>query len=326
MGKEAKTLQNERVVLSSDVKNLLKKLKRNELLEIAELKSINIPNDWSNQLIVELLSLNVTSADIQRNETKSVKSVKKIKGAPIIIIKDLVKKFEDVTAVANLYLEICEGELFSLLGPNGAGKTTTINILTGIIKPTSGTAQITDFDVTKNPDEVKKIIGVCPQEAAFFPFLNARENVELIGNLHSMSKKKIEERTDNFLKLLGLTETSKRRAGGYSGGMLRKLNLMMALINDPKIAFLDEPTVGMDARARRNTWEFIGSLRDQNKTIILTTHYIEEAETLSDRVGIMDYGKMIDVGTPEELKKKYNAKNLEQVFLNITGRRITEGL
>jgi len=312
--------------LTSDVNNLLKGLNRKELLKIANQKKISIPNNWSKQLIEELLSLNITLDDIQTNKTKLVKTKKISEGSPIIVIKDLVKKFEDVTAVNNLNLEIGEGELFSLLGPNGAGKTTTVNILTGIIKPTSGNALIAGFDVTKNPDEVKKIIGVCPQEAAVFSFLNARENIELFGNLHSVSKKEIEECTDRFLKLLGLTDASKRKAGGYSGGMLRKLNLMMALINDPKIAFLDEPTVGMDARARRKTWEFIGSLKSENKTIILTTHYIEEAEALSDRVGIIDYGKLVELGTPKELKERYNAKNLEEVFLNITGRRIVEGL
>ena len=312
--------------MTSDVTNLLKGLNRKELLEITNLKKISIPNNWSRELIIELLSLNITLDDIQTNKAKPIKTKKISEGAPIIVMKDLVKNFEDVTAVENLNLVINEGELFSLLGPNGAGKTTTVNILTGIIKPTSGNALIAGFDVTKNPDEVKKIIGVCPQEAAVFSFLNARENIELFGNLHSVSKKEIEERTDRFLKLLGLTEASKRKAGGYSGGMRRKLNLMMALINNPKIAFLDEPTVGMDARARRNTWEFIGSLKSENKTIILTTHYIEEAEALSDRVGIIDYGKLVELGTPKELKEKYDAKNLEEVFLNITGRRIVDGL
>ena len=312
--------------MTSDITIRLKELTIKELLELARLKRINIPNKWSKQLIVELLSLNVALDDLQKKNTKSFKANKTSEGIPIIIINNLVKKFQDVIAVDNFNLEIKEGELFSLLGPNGAGKTTTINILTGLIKPSSGNTLIAGFDVTKNPDEVKKIIGVCPQDAAVFPFLNARENVEIFGNLHSISKNKIEERTDNFLKLLGLTDVSKRKAGGYSGGMLRKLNLMMALINDPKIAFLDEPTVGMDARARRSTWEFIGSLKNENKTIILTTHYIEEAEALSDRVGIIDYGKLVELGTPEELKEKYKAKNLEQVFLNITGRRIMEGI
>ena len=312
--------------MTSDVKNLLEELNKKELLEIADLKRISIPNNWSKQLIVELLSLNVSIDYIQKNKIKPVKSKRISENPPIIIINDLVKKFGDVTAVDHLNLEIGEGELFSLLGPNGAGKTTTVNILNGIIKPTSGNAIIAGFDVTKNLEEVKKIIGVCPQEASVFSFLTARENVELFGNLHSLSKREIEERTTRFLKLLGLTDASKRKAGGFSGGMLRKLNLMMALINDPKIAFLDEPTVGMDARARRNTWEFIGSLKGENKTIILTTHYIEEAEALSDRVGIIDYGKLVELGTPKELMERYDAKNLEQVFLNITGRRILEGM
>ena len=297
---------------------------KKELFELAGQKGITVPVEWSEQLLVDLLSLNVSVNDINKQKTLHYKI--KPRGSPILETKDLVKKFDEITAVDKLNLEIMEGELFSLLGPNGAGKTTTINILTGIMKPTNGTATIAGFDVTENMNEIKKLIGVCPQEAAVFQFLNAKENIELIGNLHSLSKKEIEERTTDFLELLGLTEASQRKAGGYSGGMLRKLNLMMALINDPKIAFLDEPTVGMDARSRRNTWEFIGSLKGQNKTIILTTHYIEEAETLSDRVGIIDYGKLIEIGTPEELKNKYSAKNLEQVFLNITGRRITEGL
>jgi ABC-2 type transport system ATP-binding protein len=243
-----------------------------------------------------------------------------------IIIKDLVKQFEDVTAVDEVNLEIKQGELFSLLGPNGAGKTTTINILCGILKPTKGTAIIGGYDVKKNLKEVKALIGVCPQEAAVFKFLNARENIELFGSLHAIPKKELKERTDTFLESLDLTEASKRKANGYSGGMLRKLNLIIALISDPKIAFLDEPTVGMDPRARRATWKFIGALKNQGKTIILTTHYIEEAEALSDRVGIIDYGKLIELGTPKELMEKHEAKNMEEVFLKITGRRILEGI
>jgi ABC-2 type transport system ATP-binding protein len=297
---------------------------KKELFDLASKKGINVPDEWSKQLLIELLSLNISVNELKK-KTASTSTVKP-KGSPIITTQNLVKKFDDILALDKLNLEIMEGELFSLLGPNGAGKTTTINILTGIMKPTNGTATIAGFDVTKNMHEIKKIIGVCPQEAAIFQFLNAKENIEVIGSLHSVSKKEIEKRTNDFLELLGLTEASKRKAGGYSGGMLRKLNLMMALINDPKIAFLDEPTVGMDARSRRNTWEFIGSLKRENKTIILTTHYIEEAEVLSDRVGIIDSGKLVEIGSPEELKNKYNAKNLEQVFLNITGRRITEGL
>jgi len=312
--------------LSADIKGILEGLNKKELFEIANLNRISIPNNWSKSLIVELLALNVTIDSIQKIKAKPSEPRIKSEGASIIIIKDLVKKFENITAVDNLSLEILEGELFSLLGPNGAGKTTTINILNGIMKPTKGTANIAGFDVTKNLDEVKKIIGLCPQEAAVFKFLNARENIELFGNLHSVSKKELEERTDTLLELLGLEEASKRKAGSYSGGMLRKLNLIIALISNPKIAFLDEPTVGMDARARRKTWEFIGSLKAENKTIVLTTHYIEEAEALSDRVGIIDYGKLVELGTPKELMERHKAKNLEEVFLKITGRRIMEGI
>lgn len=243
-----------------------------------------------------------------------------------IIIKDLVKRFEDVTAVDGLNLEIKQGELFSLLGPNGAGKTTTINILCGILKPTKGTAFVGGYDIRKNLKDIRALIGVCPQQAAVFKFLNARENIELFGDLHAIPKKELRERTETLLRLLDLAKVSKRKANGYSGGMLRKLNLMVALISDPTIAFLDEPTVGMDPRARRATWEFIGSLKNQGKTVILTTHYIEEAEALSDRVGIIDYGKLIELGTPKKLMEKHEAKNLEEVFLKITGRRILEGL
>jgi len=248
--------------LTSVVIELLKKMTKKELFELARQKGITVPVEWSEQLLVDLLSLNVTGNDINQKKTTNYKI--KPTSSPILQMRDLVKKFEDVTAVDKLNLEIMEGELFSLLGPNGAGKTTTINILTGIMKPTDGTVTIAGFDVTENMNKIKKLIGVCPQEAAVFQFLNAKENIELIGNLHSLSKKHIEERTTGFLELLGLTEASQRKAGGYSGGMLRKLNLMMALINDPKIAFLDEPTVGMDARSRRNTWEFIGSLKGEN--------------------------------------------------------------
>jgi len=243
-----------------------------------------------------------------------------------ITIQNLVKKFEDVIAINGLNLEIKAGELFSLLGPNGAGKTTTINILSGLLIPTEGTAIVGGYDVNKELNAIKELIGVCPQEAAIYKFLTGKENLELFGYLQGMPKKQIKERSEYLLKLLDFEEVSKRKAKGYSGGMLRKLNMLIALIHDPEIAFLDEPTVGMDPRARRNVWEFIASLKNQKKTIILTTHYMEEAEALSDKVGIIDYGELIALGTPKELMQKYEVKNLEEVFLKITGRRILEGI
>jgi len=247
-----------------------------------------------------------------------------------IEVKELKKyfkgKFETIKAVDGISFEVKQGELFGFLGPNGAGKTTTINILNGLLKPTKGTAIVEGYDVLKDLKKVKELIGVCPQEPAIFKFLNARENIELFGNLHLMPKEELKERTNNLLERLDLLEASKRKTKGYSGGMLRRLNLMIALINNPKIVFLDEPTVGMDPRARRSTWEFIGSLKNTNKTIILTTHYIEEAEALCDRVAIIDYGKLVEIGSPKKLMEKYETKNLEKVFMKITGRRILEGM
>ena len=249
-----------------------------------------------------------------------------------IEVKDLKKhyigkhSYNDVKAVDGISFYVEKGELFGLLGPNGAGKTTTINMLCGLLKPKEGTALVGGYDVRKNLNEVKKLISVCPQEAAIFPFLNARENIEYFGNMHLMSKEKIDERVEELLKVLGLYEASGRKAKGYSGGMKRQLNLLVALINEPNILFLDEPTVGMDPRIRRKTWEFINSLKNENRSIILTTHYIEEAEALCDRVAIIDYGKLVALDSPKKLMTEHDAKNLEEVFLKITGRRILEGV
>jgi ABC-2 type transport system ATP-binding protein len=243
----------------------------------------------------------------------------------LIVINDLTKQFEDVRAVNGLNLKVRKGEMFGFLGPNGAGKTTTISMLCGLLEPTSGSAQIGSFDIGRQPRKVKELIGVCPQEAAVFKFLTGMENLELFGNLHGMDKRATKERAAELVNQAGFEEAARRRTKGYSGGMKRQLNLMIALMSDPEIVFLDEPTVGMDARARRRTWEFIGSQKEQGKTVILTTHYIEEAQALSDRVGIIDYGELIALGTPADLMAEAEAKDLESVFLTITGRRIAEG-
>jgi ABC-2 type transport system ATP-binding protein len=243
----------------------------------------------------------------------------------VIVIKDLVKRFDDITALNGLNLEIRKGEMFGFLGPNGAGKTTTISMLCGLLEPTAGSAQIAGFDIGKEPRKVKELIGVCPQEVAVFKFLTGLENLELFGNLYGLDKQCLKERVADLVNQADFAEAAKRKTKGYSGGMMRQLNLMIALISDPEIVFLDEPTVGMDARARRRTWEYIGSLKGQGKTVILTTHYIEEAQTLSDRVGIIDYGELVALGTPAALMAEHEAQDLEAVFLKITGRRIAEG-
>jgi ABC-2 type transport system ATP-binding protein len=198
-------------------------------------------------------------------------------------------------------------------------------MLSGLLAPSGGSAQIGGYDIGKQPKKVKELIGVCPQEAAVYQFLTGMENLILFGNLHGMEPQRLKQRAAELVEQADFVEAAGRRAKGYSGGMMRQLNLLIALISDPEIAFLDEPTVGMDARARRRTWEYIGSLKDQGKTVILTTHYIEEAQALSDRVGIIDYGELIALGTPEELMAEHEAEDLESVFLNITGRRIAEG-
>jgi ABC-2 type transport system ATP-binding protein len=241
-----------------------------------------------------------------------------------IVIENLVKKFEDVTAVNGVSLQVARGELFGLLGPNGAGKTTVINILCGLIKPTSGSATVGGYDMQKEPEKGKELLGVCVQETAVYPYLTGAENVELFGNLYTMGKDALKTRRDMLLERMGLIEDAKRKAEKYSGGMKRRLSLALALINDPQIAFLDEPTVALDPQSRHAVWDFIKELEGDNKTIVLTTHYMEEAEELCDRVGIIDHGKLIALGSPKELVSKNGVKNLEEVFIKLTGRKIRE--
>jgi ABC-2 type transport system ATP-binding protein len=243
---------------------------------------------------------------------------------PEIVIENLTKKFEDITALDSLSLEIEKGELFGLLGPNGAGKTTLIKVLCGLLEPTTGSAHVAGHDIRKEAAKVKELIGVCPQEVTAYSFLTGRENVELFGNLHVMPKEKLMKNTDELLERMSLSEDANRRLGKYSGGMKRRINLIIALVHDPEIAFLDEPTVAMDPQSRHAVWDFIKELERKDKTIILTTHYMEEAQELCDRVGIIDHGKLIALGTPRQLMDKFEARNLEEVFIELTGRKIRE--
>jgi ABC-2 type transport system ATP-binding protein len=243
-----------------------------------------------------------------------------------IEIDNLTKKFEDATAVDSLNLQVSRGELFGLLGPNGAGKTTTINVLCGLIKPTSGRVRVGGYDVQKETAKVKELIGVCIQETAVYSYLTGAENVDLFGNLHTMKKDLMKARRGMLLEKMGLIDDARRKAEKYSAGMKRRLSLSLALVHDPQIAFLDEPTVGMDPQSRRALWDFIKELKGQGKTIILTTHYMEEAEELCDRVGIIDHGKLIALGSPQDLISSNKVKNLEEVFINLTGRKMREEL
>jgi len=245
--------------------------------------------------------------------------------AVALTVEGLTKDYEDVRAVDNLTLAIPHAEVFGLLGPNGSGKTTTINCLTGILKPTTGRIKVGDFDVQAQGQGAREIMGVSPQEAAVCPYLTGKENVQLFGDLCSVPRASLSSRVDYVMEKVGLIDDAGRKVGKYSGGMKRRVSIAMALVTDPQVVLLDEPTVGMDPQSRRAVWDFILELRDHGKTIVLTTHYMEEAEELCDRVGIIDHGKLIALGSPADLRSKYGARNLEDVFIQLTGRSIREG-
>ncbi|MDF1538935.1 MAG: ABC transporter ATP-binding protein [Candidatus Thorarchaeota archaeon] len=197
-----------------------------------------------------------------------------------IVIENVTKRFDSVIAVDNLNLEIKEGELFGLLGPNGAGKTTVLNILATLLEPTKGGAQVGGFDVEHDGENVRKIIGVCPQEPAYYGHLTGRENIEIFGTFHDVPKTELKERTEQLIQKIGMEDHADRKAKEYSGGMVRRVSTIMALVHEPKIALLDEPTVAMDPVSRRAVWDFILELKEKGMSIILTTHYMEEAEFL----------------------------------------------
>lgn len=233
---------------------------------------------------------------------------------------NLKKYFGVIHAVDGIDLQIPKGSLFGVLGPNGAGKTTTIKMLSTILPPTSGDASVLGFDIKKDALEIKKRIGVCPQELVLYPRLNARENIHLIAQMHGMSKKDYKERTDDLLGKMNLLDRSKELVKNYSGGMKRRINVLMAVIHEPELLFFDEPTAGLDPQSRRVVWDFIRDFQEKDSTIILTTHSMEEADDLSDELIIIDHGKIITQGTPDELKGKlgegdileFKVKEIEQ--------------
>lgn len=237
----------------------------------------------------------------------------------------LTKRFDGLMAVDSISLEIRRGELFSLLGPNGAGKTTTINMLCCLLKPTSGTASIMGYDIMKEPFRVKELIGVSPQETLLSEHLNSWENLSLIARVHGIGSKELKQRSEELLETMGLTERAKDRVGKFSGGMKRRLNLIMALVPGPEILFLDEPTLGLDPQSRRAIWDYIAELKGK-KTILLTTHYLEEADVLSDRVGIIDEGKIVALGTPDELKNNISETNTMIISAENLSAEAIEGL
>lgn len=233
-----------------------------------------------------------------------------------IEIKDLTKKYKDTLAVDGLDLSIPQGELFSLLGVNGAGKTTTIKMLSCLIRPDGGQAYLLGRSITTEPAEVKAAIGISPQETAVAPNLSVQENLELMCGAQGFSKEKTKQKVDALIREFSLENIRNKRAGKLSGGWQRRLSIAMALIGEPKILFLDEPTLGLDVIARSELWDTIRALKGKI-TIVLTTHYMEEAEALSDRIGIMKEGKLIALGTAGELKQQAGKERFEEAFVAI---------
>lgn len=234
-----------------------------------------------------------------------------------IRITGLSRSFGKRKAVDGLDLTIGKGELFALLGQNGAGKTTTIRMLCGLLSPTSGDAFLMDKSVVTQTGEVKQMINVSPQETAVASKLTVRENLEFVAEVYGLKGKEVREKAAQMIETFDLTDRANDRAKSLSGGMQRRLSIAMALISQPQILFLDEPTLGLDVRARRELWKHIELLKG-SMTVILTTHYLEEAEALADRIGIMSAGKLIALGTADEIKAQTGTSTLEDAFLQLT--------
>lgn len=230
--------------------------------------------------------------------------------------QNLTKKYKDKTVVNNLNLTVNKGEMYALLGVNGAGKSTTIKMLSCLIKPTSGEAELMGKSIIKDENAVKQIISVSPQETSVAPNLTVRENLEFIAGIFGFSKAEAKAKATKMIEDFDMADIEKSRAKTLSGGWQRRLSIAMALISEPEIVFLDEPTLGLDVLARRELWKHISKLKGKI-TIILTTHYLEEAEALSDRIGIMAKGVLKAEGTAEELKAKAGTENFEEAFVRI---------
>lgn len=252
--------------------------------------------------------------------------------APVIIsIKNLVKNYGNFNAVKNISFDVYEGEIFGLLGPNGAGKSTTLEIIETLRDKTSGKVMVNGFDLDKQPGEIKKIIGVQLQSSGYYPNLNLVELIDLFNGMYNKKMPPIE-----LLEMVNLKDKAKAKIKELSGGQKQRFSVATTLINDPKIVFLDEPTTGLDPQARRNLWELIKTIRDKGTTVILTTHYMDEAEKLCDRVAIIDAGEIVAMSTPDllidelvnsgfERPKEMKKANLEDVFINLTGHSLREG-
>ena len=248
----------------------------------------------------------------------------------IIRVKDLVKNYGNFEAVKGISFDVHEGEIFGLLGPNGAGKSTTLEIIETLREKTSGEVWVNGFNLDKDPDEIKKIIGVQLQTSGYYPNLKLTELITLFGGLYNRNVDPM-----SLLEMVNLKDKAKAKVKELSGGQKQRFSIATTLINDPKIVFLDEPTTGLDPQARRNLWDLVRNIRDKGTTVIITTHYMDEAEVLCDRVAIIDAGKIIAMDSPDRLidnlvssgferPKEVKKANMEDVFINLTGHSLRE--
>ena len=244
-----------------------------------------------------------------------------------LVAQDLHKSFNETKAVNGVSFTIYKGEIFGLLGPNGAGKTTTIRMLSTVLEPDHGDATLGGYSIRHNADAVRSLIGVCPQELALYEDLSALDNLVFFGRMVGLNGKEARAQSRANLELMGLVDRAKGKISKFSGGMKRRINLAIALMGHPGLLFLDEPTVGIDPQSRNNIYETIEGLRSEGMTILYTTHYMEEADRLCDRVAIMDGGQIIAMDTPRELKSQIGSPDkvtLEDVFLKLTGRSLRD--
>ena len=244
-----------------------------------------------------------------------------------LVASNLHKAFGHIVAVDDVSFSIRRKEIFGLLGPNGAGKTTTIRMLSTVLNPDEGDVSIGGYSVARESDRVREIIGVCPQELALYPELSARDNLMFFGRMAGLSRGEASEASNENLERVGLLDRARDKVDKFSGGMKRRVNIAIALMSRPQLLFLDEPTVGIDPQSRYHIFETVESLRDEGLTVLYTTHYMEEADRLCDRLGVMDNGRVIKMGSPHELKSEIGDPaevSLESVFLELTGRNLRD--
>lgn len=245
-------------------------------------------------------------------------------GPPVITVSGLVKKFGQHTAIDGLDFDISAGEIFGLLGPNGSGKTTTINVISGLSVPTGGSVSVLGLDPRKQSSSVRRELGVVPQETALYEELSARRNLAFHADLFGMRGSVRRRRIGQMLELAQLGDRADSRVETFSGGMKRRLAIARALLHDPSVIYLDEPTLGVDVQSRHVIWDYIRQMRQDGRTVLITTNYLEESDQLCDRIAVIDHGRLVGLDSPDGLKRRYGGASLDEVFLSLTGRGLRD--